>query len=576
MIGSISVFTIFIIVMISYNDHRRFIKIITHQYEQQLLTITRIMADNIARGINYQTDAIEKKSIEDILKPIATGPGRDAYLLDETGKILTNQDIKLVGTDIFTALKEQYPGADLSLLKKFISEAVKGKERASSIDMPPFGKKLVSSAPILLKNRTWSLCIIAEYSDITGLILKHFKSVFGFAFIIGLVITMLSAFLYKAQKKKKELQIEANCLNSISECSSALQETEEKLEGILSATTDYMFIVDEDLNIIWANIVAKELFGHEAIGKPCYIACRQRRSGCEQCNAQLVLDDGQPHANFMEMLAIDGRMRRFWCSASIVPPHKNGRPRRIAMIGRDVTDQKKTEDEIQEVRLELEKKNEQLSQLSQKLIHVQEWDRQQVSMELHDHIGQVLTIIKMELERHAEAAEITLSRLRAKARATVKELGNAIREIKTICHKLRPSTIDNIGLIPSLKNLIEDIEVCSDVKIDLFIKDIPARFEPEKEIAIYRLVQEALTNIIRYAQAENIFISLLLRDASISLSIEDDGVGFDVQEIIDQASSTGKGLGLMIMQERAHQLNGECSIESSRGKGTHVLVEIPL
>jgi len=106
-------------------------------------------------------------------------------------------------------------------------------------------------------------------------------------------------------------------------------------------------------------------------------------------------------------------------------------------------------------------------------------------------------------------------------------------------------------------------------------KGIPKRFDKEKELAIYRIVQESLTNILKHAQAKKIFVNLIKKDENFLLSVEDDGIGFDQDKVMK--SSKGKGpFGLLIMKERAVQLDGELTIESQAGKGAHLLVEIPL
>jgi signal transduction histidine kinase len=113
------------------------------------------------------------------------------------------------------------------------------------------------------------------------------------------------------------------------------------------------------------------------------------------------------------------------------------------------------------------------------------------------------------------------------------------------------------------------------MEIRFFNRGIPKRFEEGKELAIYRIAQEALTNVIRHARAKNVFVNLVKKDDKLLLSVEDDGVGFDQDKVMKTSKRKGP-LGLLIMRERAIQLDGEFTLESQRGKGTHVLVEIPL
>jgi len=135
--------------------------------------------------------------------------------------------------------------------------------------------------------------------------------------------------------------------------------------------------------------------------------------------------------------------------------------------------------------------------------------------------------------------------------------------------------LDALGLIPSLRELFSEIQRQTDIEIQFFNRNIPKRIAPEKELAIYRIAQEALTNIIRHAQAKTIFVNLIKKDKKLSFSAEDDGVGFDQDKATTFSKKKGP-LGILIMRERAEQLDGDFTLESQIGKGTYLLVEIPL
>ncbi len=150
-----------------------------------------------------------------------------------------------------------------------------------------------------------------------------------------------------------------------------------------------------------------------------------------------------------------------------------------------------------------------------------------------------------------------------------------MEEIRNIAHGLRPSTLDALGLVPSLRSLFDDVKQFEDLEIKFFHKNVPRRLDPEKGLAIYRIVQEALTNVVKHAHAEKVFVNLVREKKFITLGVEDAGVGFDKDKVMK--ISKGKGpLGLLIMQERAVQVAGEFSIESRIGGGTHLLARIPV
>ncbi len=224
---------------------------------------------------------------------------------------------------------------------------------------------------------------------------------------------------------------------------------------------------------------------------------------------------------------------------------------------------------------ELSKEHNQRIMLSKRLIDLLEKDRQHIAVELHDHIGQTLISLKMHLELIHEKLKPDRTGLGTQIKVVQEIAIQVIKDIKNISHGLRPTMIDTLGLVSSLRQLFDEIRQQTDMKIRFFSKGIPKRFDKEKELAIYRIVQESLSNILKHAQAKEVFVNLIKKDENLILSVEDDGIGFD-QDKVMKPSKGKRPFGLLIMRERAVQLDGEFTIESQAGKGTHVLVEIPL
>jgi two-component system sensor histidine kinase UhpB len=212
--------------------------------------------------------------------------------------------------------------------------------------------------------------------------------------------------------------------------------------------------------------------------------------------------------------------------------------------------------------------------LSRKLIQLLELDRQRVAMELHDHIGQILGTLKMDLELLALQVAPRHPNLIELARSAYQKAVQAVKGVKDISYGLRPSILDNLGLVSSIAALINDFQSVAGIEIRFFHKNLPKRFDQEKETAIYRIVQEALTNIVKHANASEVYINLSRREHALHLTVEDNGTGF-IPEDFPREASKGK-LGLLIMQERVAQLNGQLSIESRVGGGVYLWAEIPL
>ncbi len=196
-------------------------------------------------------------------------------------------------------------------------------------------------------------------------------------------------------------------------------------------------------------------------------------------------------------------------------------------------------------------------------------------MELHDGIGQILTSLKLNLEMIDYRFEHLDTELGAIVKTAEKRTIQAIRDVKVISHGLMLGILTSLGLVPSLRELLTEVKQSTEIKIKFFERNVPKRYDQAMELAIYRIVQEALTNIVKHAKAKNVFVNLIKKSNSISLSVEDDGIGFDQKAVMK--SSMGKGpLGLIIMRERVIQLGGEFAIETQAGKGTHLSAEIPL
>ncbi len=250
---------------------------------------------------------------------------------------------------------------------------------------------------------------------------------------------------------------------------------------------------------------------------------------------------------------------------------------KFLVLMRDITKRKKAERALKRFARYLEQKNKETRRLSRRLISLLERDRHKLAMELHDQIGQSLTSVKMDVEMLAKRIKGADQKSREQIRGIEKRIAASIREVKNICHGLRPSTLDTIGLIPSIQMLVDDIKKHKDVQAEIYIKNLSSRLDPEKEITIYRIVQEALNNIAKHANAGNIFINLVVRNNVISLSVEDDGIGFDSEGVLKKNREEEKGaLGILIMKERVAQHKGDFYIESQVGKGTLVLVEVPI
>lgn len=219
---------------------------------------------------------------------------------------------------------------------------------------------------------------------------------------------------------------------------------------------------------------------------------------------------------------------------------------------------------------ELDHQGAQLRALSAQLVTLLEDERRRIARELHDEAGQVLIGIKLNLRILAQQIPDDLPALRDDVDRLRQEVNKATERLQSLSRGLRPPTLDELGLEAALGRLTAEFEQTAGVPVQLETAVFPTRLRQPLEIACYRIVQEALTNIARHAEADSVSI-LLAQDAhTLWLKIRDDGQGFDL------AQTPSAGLGLLGMRERANMLGGHFSIFSTLGAGTEIEVKIPL
>lgn len=219
--------------------------------------------------------------------------------------------------------------------------------------------------------------------------------------------------------------------------------------------------------------------------------------------------------------------------------------------------------------LKLEQKRQ--HEFSGKLISSQENERSRIAQELHDSLGQELLLIK---NRAMLGINYIKEDLRAKQQLEfiADYAGNAIKQVRQISHNLRPPELDRLGLTETLITMFTEIENSGAIKVRKNIENIDGMIKKENEINLLRIMQEAVSNILKHSGATRITISILNKQNRLTILIEDNGKGFDIDQ---NPEMYAKGLGLRGMNERAAILDGSIKLESTPGKGTKLLLEIP-
>lgn len=204
-----------------------------------------------------------------------------------------------------------------------------------------------------------------------------------------------------------------------------------------------------------------------------------------------------------------------------------------------------------------------------------EKERRRIAMELHDGVGQILTALKMDVERASMKLKDRDPELSALLDAAAEKSRKAIREIKAVSESLAPAPLARLGLCGALYELCSESETSYGIKVQ-FVSDMGCeRLSPPTRLTVYRVAQEALSNALAHSEAGTIRISLSQRPQAVSLTVLDDGKGFDISAVSGQDKQTFCH-GLAIMRKRAQSLGGTFHIRSDSDSGTMVMMELPV
>lgn len=228
--------------------------------------------------------------------------------------------------------------------------------------------------------------------------------------------------------------------------------------------------------------------------------------------------------------------------------------------------------------VETEKEKYQLDESKIHMLEVQEMERQRIARELHDSATQNLVALVNKLDFCSSLTDIDSIRCRLEIQSVMKYLKDTITDIRETIYDLRPMAFDDIGMDVALEQFIDKVKSVSNLHIEVEDKDNILKNDKLKiifKLSVFRIIQEACNNIVRHAQAKNINVCLKKVDNMLWLSIEDDGIGFEYDELESHGKEDNSGFGLSMMKERAYLLSGDFQIESAKGKGTKITVKIP-
>lgn len=230
----------------------------------------------------------------------------------------------------------------------------------------------------------------------------------------------------------------------------------------------------------------------------------------------------------------------------------------------DITNKVKVEEELLRSR-------DQLKKLTEYLQSAREEERARIAREVHDDLGQTLTAIKMDIVSLQKNKSIKEQDYSEKLKGMLNAVNHSIRTIQRIGTELRPKLLDDLGLVSAIEWQAQEFQKRSGINCAINVLTEELNLSPDSNLTVFRIFQEALTNIARHSQASNVIITIYSADLNLILSIADDGIGIPESKLIASSS-----IGLIGMKERAEIVGAEVEIKTKKNKGTEIIVSVPI
>lgn len=334
-----------------------------------------------------------------------------------------------------------------------------------------------------------------------------------------------------------------------------LQQERQRLFAILDGLPVLVYLKSPAFTIPYANRMFLDLYGSPQ-GRTCYEVLRGRQTACDDCPTHEIFSNHQ--ARHWQRRNENGRIYQ----VSNYPFVDADGSQLVLEICQDITEQEQAQARLNAL-------NQELLALSQRLVEVQEAERNAIARELHDEAGQALTSLKVGL-RLLELSAADPQFVQQTTASLQKQIDALMDSLHRLAANLRPVSLDHLGLVPALRQKLDELGSYNKLHVNFEALNLEQRLPGPVETSVYRIVQEALTNIVRHASATQVSLLLERRVGRVIAVIEDNGCGFNPEQAEDS-----RRLGLLGMRERARMAGGQVIIESTPGGGTTVVVDIP-
>jgi len=417
------------------------------------------------------------------------------------------------------------------------------------------------------------------YAEIAGILHTRFSGFTDWRHTVGLALFLLFiavtvralmdsmiASLREAQHRRAAL---AASYARLEAQTAALRESEARFAKAIETMAEGLVLLDMDGNVRLCNHAAERILGLPAaeimrlgltIGRPGAVRTDGSRFPPEDWPVGITLRTGQSRTGVVMGLVRDSGSIH-WLSVNSTALFADDSPKPYAVLTTffDISGLKRAEQALRA-------HAEQLRHLSHRLFEVEENERRRLARELHDRIGANLTALSLNLRLVRGEWEKTSTRLDD----SEKLLDSTAQLVRDVLTDMRPPGLDELGLLAALREHAEQVAQRSGLALQVHGAEPRPRLPAATEIALFRVAQEALTNIVKHARASAVSIALRAEPGLVTLTVADDGAGFD-----GEAPAIAAGMGMASMRERAEAVGARPRIESARGRGTRVIVEAP-
>ncbi|MFC1909886.1 PAS domain S-box protein [Chloroflexota bacterium] len=340
----------------------------------------------------------------------------------------------------------------------------------------------------------------------------------------------------------------------------ALKRSEKRYHALFDSASDAIIVRKMDGSIIMANQAMADLSGYplEELTRMNALGLLTPLSQDIAPGGRRKFDSSSPHRYELRLIKKDGTEKIIDVVANIFEEHTGPV---IQAIARDVTAQKRAQDNLR--------------YYASQAIIAQEEERKRIARELHDETAQSLASLGMDIGSLTKADKQLSQDIRRKLETLRKKTDGILRGVRTLSKALRPPMLEEFGLIAALKSLLLEGIDHQQLERGFDVQGNIVRLAPDIEIALYRIAQEALSNVRKYAEATSCSVVMIYKPEIVELRVEDNGRGFELPENTNDLAISGK-LGLAGMQERAKLVGGNLTIQSSPGEGTIIRLELPL